>query len=107
MELFKLELSFIGWELINLLLSAGVTLFFLYRSGLLTPEALVTLNVVWLQACMEVIYSPQVVILSTLVTVPLSLWLLPYRHTARAGFYDARLVAASHEERPMPEMPPL
>ena len=61
----------------------------------------------WAQACRAVIYSTPVVILSTLATVPVSLWLIPYRSVAWAGFYDARLQAASQENRQMPEMPPL
>lgn len=107
-ELFKLDFSFIGYEIINYLLSAAVLLFFLSRAGLLPPsfndgnQALE-----WVQACRAVIYSVQASILSTLVTVPVSLWLIPYRSVSRAGFYDARLQAASQERRQMPEMPPL
>lgn len=103
MDLFKLELSFLGWELINLLLSGGVILFFLRQAGLLSPG--VTLDTSWVAACSNVVYSMPVVILSSLVAIPVSLWLLPYRATARAGFYDARLLAVSQEQRP--EMPPL
>lgn len=103
-DLFKLEFSFIGWEAVNFLLSAGVTLFFLNQAGLLDLELLLS-QAGQLQA-MSVIYSAPVVILSTLVTVPVSLWLIPYRETARAGFYDARLLAAS-DFLDRPEMPPL
>lgn len=103
MDLFKLELSFLGWELINLLLSGGVILFFLRQAGLLSPG--VTLDTSWVAACSNVVYSMPVVILSSLVAIPVSMWLLPYRATARAGFYNARLLAASQEGRP--EMPPL
>lgn len=103
MDLFKLELSFLGWELINLLLSGGIILFFLYQSGLLSAG--VTPDAVWMDACLDVVYSMPVVILSSLAAIPVSLWLLPYRATARAGFYDARLLASSQEERL--EMPPL
>lgn len=101
-ELFKLELSFIGWELINFVLSAGVTFFFLQQAGLLASAAIGTMA--WVNACMDVVYSMPVVILSSLVTVPVSLWLIPYRATARAGFYDARLVTS---QGTLPEMPPL
>lgn len=100
MELFKLEFSFIGWELLSFLLSGAVTLFFLYQAGLLTSAAIGTM--VWANACMDVIYSMPVVILSSLVTVPVSLWLIPYRSVARAGFYDARLVVS---QGTLPEMP--
>ena len=103
-ELFKLEFSFLGWEAINFILSTGVILFFLYRAGLLTQDIFLN-DVLWSRA-VGVIYSAPTVILSTLVTVPVSLWLIPYRETARAGFYDARLLAAAHQTD-RPEMPPL
>lgn len=102
MELFKLEFSFIGWEAINFLLSAAVILFFLNYAGLLTVD--IFLDEVLLSQALDLIYSTPVVILSTLVTVPVSLWLLPYRGTARAGFYDARILA---QQTRLPEMPPL
>lgn len=104
-DLLKLELSFIGWELINLILSAAVVLFCLHQAGLLTLEA--QLAPTWLDQVIDVYYSTPVVILKTLITVPLSLWLIPYRSVAEAGFYDARLLAASQEKPQMPEMPPL
>ena len=103
-QLFKLELSFLGWDLINFLLSAVVILFFLSQAGLLTPEAFAAEG--WRDQCLSVIYSTRVVILSTLVTVPVSLWLLPYRSVARAAFYDNRMLATIRED-PLPEMPPL
>ena len=103
-DLFKLEFSFLGYEAVNFLLSAGVTIFFLNRAGMLNVELLLT--EAGLNQAMTVIYSAPVVILSTLVTVPVSLWLIPYRETARAGFYDARLLAAS-DAMDRPDMPPL
>lgn len=103
-ELFKLEFSFIGWEAINFILSNGVVLFFLYRAGLLTQDVFLD-SALWNQA-IDVVYSAPAVILSTLVTVPVFLWLIPYRETARAGFYDARLLAAA-DRLDRPEMPPL
>lgn len=103
-QLFKLELSFLGWDLINFLLSAAVILFFLSQAGLLTLEAFAAED--WRDQCLSVIYSTRVVILSTLVTVPVSLWLLPYRSVARAAFYDNRMLATIRED-PLPEMPPL
>ena len=103
-DLFKLEFSFIGWEAINLVLSLGITLLFLGQAGLFAPEAFLSLE--WQNQVLDVVYSTPVVILSTLVTVPLSLWLIPYQETALAGFYDARLLAAS-DQLDRPEMPPL
>ena len=103
-ELFKLEFSFIGWEAVNFILSHGVVLFFLYRAGLLTQD--IFLNDALFAQVINVVYSAPAVILSTLVTIPVSLWLIPYRQTARAGFYDARLLADSYRQN-RPEMPPL
>lgn len=105
MELFKLEFSFIGWHAVNFALSLSVIFFFLYQAGLFSAGAVLSLE--WQSQVIEVIYSPIVVILSTLITVPVSLWLLPYRETARAGFYDARLLAASSNEENLSEMPPI
>lgn len=102
-EIFKLELSFVIWDIINFLLSTFVTAVFLFRAGLLLPEE-TTLE--WFMACSELVNSVPVAILSTLVTVPLSLWLIPYRATARAGFYNARL-AIAREQYQRTEMPPL
>ncbi|MEY8404600.1 DUF975 family protein [Oscillospiraceae bacterium 44-34] len=103
-QLFKLRFSFIGWEAINYLLSAAVLIAFLYYADLLTADAIS--DPLWRDQAIAVVYSLPSVILSTLVTIPLSLWLLPYRETALAGFYDARLMAAS-QTTDRPEMPPL
>ena len=103
-ELFKLEFSFIGWEIINFILSNGVVLFFLFRAGLFTQD--IFLNDAMFRQAIDVICSAPAVILSTLVTIPVFLWLIPYRETARAGFYDARLLAAAYQQD-RPEMPPL
>jgi len=105
MELFKLEFSFIGWEAINFVLSTAVLLFFLSRAGLLAPEMIA--QELWLDQFLDVANSTPVVILRTLVTVPVSLRLIPYRSVSRAGFYDARLIAAAQEGVDLPEMPPL
>lgn len=102
MELFKLEFSFIGWEAVNFILSASVTVFFLARAGLLSAAAFSDAD--WRELCLNVVYSTPTVILSTLVTVPINLRLIPYRAVARAGFYDARLMAAAQDN---PTMPPL
>lgn len=103
-ELFKLEFSFIGWEAVNFILSMGVVLFFLFRAGLLTQD--IFLNDALRDQAFDVVYSAPAVILSTLITIPVSLWLIPYRETSRAGFYDARLLADSYRQD-RPEMPPL
>lgn len=104
-ELFKLDFSFIGYELVNLILSGGVMVFFMSQAGLLDPAMAGSMD--WANQGLAVLYSVPAVILSTLVTVPVSLWLIPYRSVARAGFYDARLQIAAQDKPPMPEMPPL
>lgn len=104
MELFKLEFSFIGYELINFILSGLVLFFFVGQSGLLSEGNFA--DPLWWDQLFEVIYSTPAIILSTLVTVPVNLFLLPYREVARAGFYDARMLAASNAIN-RPEMPPL
>lgn len=103
-ELFRLELSFLGWHLINLFLSLIVTLFFLDRAGLSFPQ--IILDQTQYQQAMTVINSLPVFFLTTVVTIPVTLWLLPYQETARAGFYDFRLLAAS-DATDRPDMPPL
>ena len=90
-ELFKLEVSFWGWDILNFLLSLLVLVPFLAAHvSLLFSLDLNTVNGT-LQTIQQVIYDPLPYILSTLVAVPLSLWLEPYRCVSRAGFYDARL----------------
>ena len=108
MELFKLDLSFMGWEAVNFILSAAVVLTCLYQAGLLSPSFTDANQVLeWAEACRSVAYSAPVTVLSTLITIPVSLWLIPYRSVSKAGFYDARLAAAAREQGPLPEMPPL
>ena len=88
-ELAKLELSFLGWELLTVLLSELVTGALLVRAGLLP-----LLHAGDLEGCMAlaaaVSGSTPAYFLVSLVTLPVSLWLLPYRGVARAGFYTAR-----------------
>ena len=103
-ELFKLEFSFIGYDLINFILAGLVLFFFVGQAGLLNGADLTDLA--WWDQLFYVLYSPPAVILSTLVTIPVNLLLLPYRAVARAGFYDARMLAAQQEIR-LPNMPPL
>ena len=83
-ELFKLQLSFLGWYLLELLLSGGVLIFFLVRSGVLnnpiTPDSILVYQ--------SVINSAPAFFFSNLITLPLVLWLTPYTSVAQAGFYD-------------------
>jgi len=117
-ELFKLEFSFIGWALLSLLLSLLVTAAVLWHAGFFqalaafplselpdlianysiwqtgTPTDLLDLT----QAQIELfhLYSSAsgglwAGLLTDLITLPVFLWVTPYRSVSEAGFYDARL----------------
>lgn len=99
-QLFKLEFSFVGWELIKLLLSGAVLGFFLWQSGFfsaLTSGSLPQLETIYY----TVAGAPAAAILSNLIVLPLSLWLEPYRSVARAGFYNSRLQAQADNAPPL------
>ena len=100
-ELFKLQLSFLGWQLINWALSIGVLLFLCAQSGLFQmPVGMDSLLLY-----QSVSNSLTNVALSGLVTLPLSLWLLPYQEVAQAGFYAE--IDKTGPAPGSPEMPPL
>lgn len=87
MELFKLDLSFLGWYVLKwgLTILAQVIFFIPTLLGILqsgaTPETLLTL------------YAGTTAgsLVGLLLCLPVELWLLPYTGLARAGFYDARI----------------
>ena len=91
-EYFKLDFSFFGWYLLNALLSLGVELAFILPAVLellqateVDPALLINgLELPWTAA-----------LLSTLIQVPLSLWLDPYVAIAHAGFYQVRVQQAA------------
>lgn len=91
-QLFRLDLSFLGWLLLRWLLVAGACGFALWYSGL--PQVIATLEsadlAVWIYL---VANSLLAFTLSALLTLPLDLWLTPYREVTRARFYDLRLQA--------------
>ena len=96
-ELFKLQLSFLGWEAINWALSLTVFFFLCAQAGLFQmPVGLDSLLLY--QSVANGLVN---VALSGLVTLPLSLWLLPYQGVTRAGFYDARLQAQQRSAPPL------
>lgn len=102
-ELFKLEFSFIGWDLLSVLIALVVMVAFLVGSG--TIGAVFTLDMEYLYQFYltgdgTILYT----LISTLASLPLFLWLTPYRTVAQAGFYDARL---QHQQQSAQEMPPL
>ena len=89
-EFCKLDLSFLGWHLINALLSLAVTLAFalpmlpaLMKAGTDLAQLFITPSIAlpW-----------TAVLLSSLIQFPLSLWLEPYQAVAFAGFYQARVM---------------
>ena len=117
-ELFKLEFSFLGWIFVSFLLSVLALLFCLWQGGffqalngipLLELPDVASGYLLWQSgAPLELVggsteyvqlyslfYSISnslgASLLAELVTVPVALWLLPYRLTARAGFYCHRL----------------
>ena len=100
-ELFKLQLSFLGWQLINWALSTGVFLFLCAQAGLFQAPA----GMESLLLYQSVSGSLANVALSGLVTLPLSLWLLPYQEVAQAGFYEE--IRQAGPAPGAPEMPPL
>lgn len=87
MELFKLDLSFLGWYVLEwgLAILAQViflipTLLGILQSGA-TTETLLTLAAGTTAGSL----------VGLLFCLPVELWLLPYTGLARAGFYDARI----------------
>lgn len=127
-ELFKLELSFLGWVLLSMALSAAATALALWHAGFFQavtafdPDRLSELiqnYILWdtgfslgtfsadqlqlFQLYSGVTNGALTAVLSSLIALPVTLWLTPYRSVARAGFYDARLQL----QREGPEMPPL
>ena len=100
-ELFKLQLSFLGWEAINWALSLAVFFFLCAQAGLFQmPVGLDSLLLY--QSVANGLVN---VALSGLVTLPLSLWLLPYQEVAQAGFYEE--IRQAGPAPGAPEMPPL
>lgn len=100
-ELFKLQLSFLGWEAINWALSLTVFFFLCAQAGLFQmPVGLDSLLLY--QSVANGLVN---VALSGLVTLPLSLWLLPYQEVAQAGFYEE--IRQAGPAPGAPEMPPL
>jgi uncharacterized membrane protein len=99
-ELFKLELSFLGWNILQSALPLLVTLPFLWHSGFF--DLMITASSQSLYEQYTAItgqFLPAV--LSALVSLPLSLWLTPYQSVSRAEFYEARLQAQQAGAAPL------
>ncbi len=101
-ELFKLELSFLGWVILYELPGFLAMGFFSVRAGVFQPGLSPDQMIALLQT---VNYSLPVQCVTALVTLPVFLWLIPYREVARAGFYDARLRLRRQELNA--DLPPL
>lgn len=96
MSWFKLDLSFFGWLLLSGLLEAGA---FLLCAGLtLDPSALSAMDSQsMVNAVADLSASTAVLLGTTLITLPLQIWLTPYRQTSFAALYDTRLKLAVQE----------
>lgn len=117
-ELFKVEFSFVGWLLLGVLLSnlgVGISLWLsgFFRELTALPadqwQSLLAaclqwqsgVNLLWpeltphqqplFQSFIDISGSMGTILLSTLFSLPLLVWLHPYRLVTRAGFYEARL----------------
>ena len=97
----KLELSFLGWQLLNALLPALVLLLLMNTSGFSLD--LTTMS--GLQSAYSTLMtSPAVGLVLTLVPLPINLFLIPYQNVARAAFYEKRL---EFQRSAAANMPPL
>ena len=85
LELFKLDLSFLGWYLLEWGLAAVVQGIFLL------PTLMSALQGGGLNAVLTVAAGTAAgAVVSTLICAPVKLWLMPYQGLSRAGFYQAR-----------------
>lgn len=117
-ELFKLEFSFVGWSLLSLLLSVLAAVAVLWQAGFFQalsafpvselPDLIANFAVWQTGVSADLLELPQAQIelftlyssvsggmwaalLTDLVTLPVFLWVTPYRAVSQAGFYDARI----------------
>lgn len=86
LELFKLDLSFLGWYLLEWGLAAVVQGIFLLPTLISALQSGGDLNTILTLAAGTTAGA----VVGTLVCVPVELWLKPYQGLSRAGFYDAR-----------------
>lgn len=97
--LFKLQFSFIGWYLLQFLLSGSVLIVFLLKSGAFSAAAGAD-SLLFYRAVMN---SAPAFLLSNLIVLPLSLWVTPYTSVTQAGFYDT-LCRQPQQYDPMPPL---
>ena len=107
MELFKLQLSFLGWLiplfLLTALAQAGVLWYFGFFQ--MPPPSTLEEAMSLVMQYASITAHPLTSLATALLTLPVTLFLTPYRSVALAGFYDARLRAPQNADRPM--MPPV
>ena len=87
MELFKLDLSFLGWYVLEWGLAILAQAIFLIPTLLGILQSGATLETLLTLAAGTTAGS----LVGLLLCLPVELWLLPYTGLARAGFYDARI----------------
>ena len=102
-EMFKLFFSFLGWELLDLLLYTLVLVQVLVQGGFFQALSLEHYGAAYVLYQMILSY-PSSALLLLLASIPVKLWLYPYRSVTMAGFYDARLRL---QREGFVEMPPL
>ena len=96
-QLFRLDLTFLGWFVLNLVLSTGVQLPFLWAALQPILQTGVSSGDVLLSTQLELSWAA--VLLSVLIQIPVTLWLTPCRTISYAGFYQALT------DRPAPPPP--
>lgn len=102
-EMFKLEFSFLGWYLLQLLLSGLPLVLGLYQAGFFPMLLSGTPQELYLTYVLTAGSLP-VLLASQLLTLPLQLWFTPYLSVTRARFYEFRLQA---QQASAPPLPPL
>ena len=94
-QMFRLDLSFLGWDALAILLPLGIEVVCAlpdYLELLGMPNVNPALLMVGPALPLEAI------ILSSLASIAVSLWLTPYHTTAQAGFYQIRV---EHTDSPV------
>lgn len=86
MELFKLDLSFLGWYLLEWALATVIQGIFLMPTLISAFQGGGNMETILTLAAGTTVGS----VVATLVCAPVELWLMPYQGLSRAGFYDAR-----------------
>lgn len=97
-ELFRLDLTFVGWMLLAFAIQVAVYVVALVQAGFvetvtqtisqvnITPEVLIALR----EEGTAILNRPLPTLLAQLLPLPIILWYIPYRAVSYAGFYDAR-----------------